>query len=129
MTIIEFLNKCGMQNIQPVTVKINGKTYQAAKYTNKTGHGEDIYCVGFLPPVYLRSSHVCFTIPGDKRDWYIASYFPISKNRCQPLPQDIDPEYHPFGPNFMLTPWTVKDSQIDSYEKAPYKRIEISVTT
>lgn len=81
---------------------------------------EMVYVVGALPRSYLRGRAV-YRFPGDARDWYVACYAGIVKNRIQE-PADVN-EYHPFGQCFMLAPWDIAGSTVDDGEKVRRERL------
>jgi len=120
-------------------ITIRGEQYPAARYTERLQHTpgtpayargereytrEMIYCVGMLPAV-RRNGNVAFRMPGDSRDWYVASYYGNVKNRKQ---ETAEPdEYHPHGNMFLLAPWDIDGATIDQYERVPYKRAEVAI--
>lgn len=123
---------------EPVIVTIKGKTYPAARYTERleypsgcrmitdgnakpgdTYDREAIYVVGHRP---ANSDRSCFTIPGETHEWYISGYHGggegyVAGNRT-PAPA--------LGAFFLLMPWDV-DGKIDQYEQHPYKRVNATV--
>lgn len=127
-------------SVEPCRVTIKGISYNAARYkellpvsegTQAYRRGEreymreTIYIVGALPAV-KRNGNCVFRLAGDPHDWYVAGYYPAYKNR-QPQPAGQPNQYHPFGAMFLLSPWDVKDSTIDQYERHPYKRVAIII--
>ncbi len=122
-------------------VKIGDQVYTACSYKQErqplpgaTNQNVDvheaIYVKGGLPKAWLKRRKTCFTIEGDKREWYIASYYPDYKAGKQ-LPFNPEPqfaEHHPYGPTFILCPWDVPSGEkIDSYEYKPYDRVAVKV--
>lgn len=99
------------ESIVPVNVKIGKVTYPGAAYIHKITRQERIYLVGDLPAAYIRSSRLAFQFEGDDRDWYVASHAAIGVEN--------DPHYaryHPFGQDFSLSPWVVRDGRkIDDF--------------
>ena len=130
-----------VHSVIPESVEISGKVYPACRYQQTMttpehsaawNRGERnyvqemIYVVGMLPAV-KRNGNVAFTMPGDSRDWYVAGYYGAVKARKQATMPPA--EFHPFGNSFLLAPWDVVDSKIDTYERHPYKRVAIDVRT
>jgi hypothetical protein len=126
--------------ITPMTVAINGKTYDACSYAARfeTPEGSEayrrgerhywrnfIYCVGELPKCYQHNTRVVFTIDGDPADWYVASYWPQLHNHRQQA-SETRGKYQPFGANFLLAPWDAKQP-IDHYEDRPRRRYAATV--
>jgi hypothetical protein len=138
----------------PCTVIIRGGHYPAARYVTKTpidpgtqayargeriATNEMIYCAGPIPAVNRRGN-VAFRMvmphkpasEQDARDWFLASYYPAHKGRKPQSPPSPDSEfarYHPFGWNFLLSPWVeVNGVKIDSYARVPYNRYDMTVT-
>ena len=133
MTVAKWLEKCGCENIQPVRVTIRGTTYNGARYADpKQPHVKDaFYLIGEQPKRRVkRPNKTCFQFNG--ADWYVAGYwdghgadsvvFDASGNLV-----DYD-QYHPFGRNFILMPWSVPSGEpIDYYEQKPYDRFPMTV--
>jgi hypothetical protein len=71
-------------------------------------------------------------VAGESDKWYVAGYYPRLSGRTQSGASDPADHafmaYHPFSANFMLAPWDIKDSKIDSYERVPYKRVNVVVS-
>jgi hypothetical protein len=133
----------GVYDVHPVKVTIDLVDYEACRY-RRVGHApagsrawlearavgtddlyteEAIYVVGPLPACYLRSKRIAFTLSGDHREWYLASYMLAASITEQ------NAQYHPFGTMFMLMPWEVPDGgQIDRWAHHPYRRIPLAVT-
>jgi hypothetical protein len=124
----------------PVTVTIKGKVYPAARYIERldtpvntrawnegerTDEREMVYCVGPLPACKVHGN-VAFTVEGETNEYYVASYSGRVHNRKQ---EYVAPgkEYHPFGNDFILTPWTVPGQKIDTYARVPYKRVQVTI--
>lgn len=140
MTIFEelglhFAKHAHVSSVKTGTVTIGRETYPAARYVEylETPTGtpayargeraytrEMIYCVGNLPSAKVRGN-VAFTIAGDTRDWYVAGYYGNVTARKQEIKGPN--EFHPFGNSFMLAPWDIADSKIDTYARTPYKRV------
>jgi hypothetical protein len=139
--IVDFLMRLPhISDAQPCTLKLNDCSYPAARYraTSQVPKGspawqrgerehtsEMIYAVGMLPKDYLRTSHIAYTMAGDTREWFIASYAGERRHRRQMVVQPT--EYHPFGNSVLLSPWSVPDgTAIDHYEAKPYHRLPAS---
>ena len=133
-----WLEECGMQDVQPVEVLIDGTAYTGAIYTNPHhGNQSMMYVIGDHPLLYKKGRkpylkrRVCFTIDGDTRDWYIACYFhPGLVQTYFKQTVQAKPEHQPFGNNFIMSAWDIPgkpDDKIDSYEPKPYERRRIEV--
>lgn len=127
MNLVNWLEECGMKNVQPMRVRIKNATYEAAAYINPyIGEGREfIYCLGQLPYCYRRKQSTCFTREGDPREWYICGYYPWMKSGKQ-IPSDSQNQYQPFGANFWLAPWEA-DGRIDDFEPTQYDRVVMEV--
>ncbi len=139
--ISNWISGLGHKNAIPCRITINEQTWEACRYNSvgtykadmdavrwgKHKAGEEyqielLYCVGTLPKCYRKNGKdvfpkSCFTVTNDAREWYISGYI-----------EKIEPqfaEFHPFGVNFMLTPWDV-DGKVDDGEK-PYKRVQMTI--
>lgn len=127
-------------DVTPCKVEIKGTSYDACSYLARFTAPEGsaaaqrgdaptyrsfIYCLGYLPACYRRSSRVAFTMAGDPAEWYVACYFPgVHKGMQEPVSPS---EYMPFGANFIMVAWDAPGT-IDQYEDKPYKRVAIKVT-
>ena len=137
----------------PCTLTIKGTTYPAALYVElctvdksfpaysrgEREYDQVFYYVASPLPACIRNGNVAFRIiddsldvmtPADPSDWYCAAYFPSLHGRKQDsIGEEHAPymTYHPFGANFMLCFWNIADSKIDSYERVPYKRVDVDV--
>ncbi len=131
-----------ISDVTPMTLTIRGKSYDACSYVAKfntpvcplTGSirarrlWRIIYCIGGLPSVYRRNTRVAFSIAGDPSDWYIASYWPYLYAHMHKQDLSAVPgEHQPFGPNFLLTQWDVKEP-IDKYEPTKRQRVQITLS-
>jgi hypothetical protein len=124
---------------------IKGTTYPAARYTEhltispgcrayaegKREYDREAFYVAGPLPACKRNGNVAFRVTGESDDWYVSGYFPHMNGRTQ---DDIgNPKYdsflpyHPFGASWYMSPWDIKDSKIDSYERVPYKRVNVDV--
>lgn len=132
-----YLEECKMEDVQPVNVSIEGVVLTGAIYFSPHHQKTFVYVIGDHPLIYKKSGKeyakrgVCFRIPNDERDWYIASYFHpgLHKTYFKTEPK-ADPKYQPFGNNFLLSPWDIPgkpDDKIDTYERKPYERRDIKV--
>jgi hypothetical protein len=116
-------------SVKPVRVTIEGVTYAGARYTEQltTPEGSDayrrgertytremIYLIGNLPRHYVKRSKAAYTMPGDSREWYIAGHWAGQHNQFNPNWETDKTKYHPFGPNFILAPWSVRAQAIRS---------------
>ena len=87
---------------------------------------EVIYVVGMLPKCKIKRNSVCFTLEGDKREWYIAGYAGTTQG-VGSYQEKVPPgEYNPFGNNFLLMPWEQAE-KIDQYERYTYKRVPMTI--
>ena len=127
---------------EPCTIAVKGTRYAAARYAQRCTvppgcraytEGKRFYTqvayyiAGGLPAV-KRNGNVAFRIAGDSHDWYVASYYPAMNGRkqaCMVAPS----EFHPFGAIWLLHPWDIEDSKIDTYERVPYKRVNVDVVS
>ncbi len=85
-----------------------------------------IYLIGELPSSYRKNRKIVFQIPGDPEEWFVSSYWPSLLRHKQEIPQ-IPNEYHPFGPSFLISPWSFPEP-IDQYETHKYHRLPIRLT-
>jgi len=108
LQLIDWLRaKDNISDIRPVTVTIGAQTWQGAEYTRTMEYSADMMAV----------------IDGraDGLDWYVAAYY-------QKDPVEVQfAQFQPFGPNFLLAPWDVPDTKIDTYEPKPYIREELKL--
>lgn len=122
----------------PCTITIKGTSYAAARYAENVtispgcdayARGERqytreaIYVLGPLPKHYQRRRKAAYVVQGDTREWYIAGYW---DGRPNPFNPGTERDYHPFGKNFILAPWTFSEA-IDQYETHKYDRVALSV--
>lgn len=133
---------CKAFDVRPILLTIAGEVWHAAFYRQtfeyqsgmdavsrgekKAGDKyteEGIYAIGNLPKSYdTRKTEAKVCYPWQNVDWYIAGYLPTTTAR------EIINEYHPFGVNFILRPWSVPSGEkIDHYSSKPYERIEMKV--
>ena len=121
--------------VEPCLITIGRSVYPAVYYEQERkndrgtpaydeGHRSytlaAFYCLGKLPSAYKKSTHTVFTNGG--LDWYVAGHMQKSRVKKQ------FKEYNKLGVHFMLMPWSVPDgSEIDKYERKPYKRIPMKV--
>lgn len=133
----------------PVRVTIKDEVFYGARYT-WVGHytedmmactrgdknpgeeyvHENLYLIGKLPSSYKLkrlwrgSAELCqkivYRLPGSDLDWYVACYLPDE-------PTEETRSFHPFGPNFMLSPWDVPGPAIDHYDAKKRERLAVSV--
>lgn len=136
----------GISEVKAVQVAIGHETFKGARYVatrhydsgmmavqrgdKKAGESytqEYIYLLGARPVSHRRSSRIAYRLTtGDTRDWYVACHLdgPVEAKFA---------DYHPFGANFLLSPWEVPSGEaIDHYDtlvgKKPYKRVDAQVT-
>lgn len=118
MKLQEWLQNCpDVTNVKPVQVtlgKPKGKqfVYSGCSYIQR---GEErLYLVGkrFLP----KRKASCFLC--NNEDWFVAGYI-------DEVPKQFE-ECHPFGPNFLMMKWTVKEP-IDMWEPHGYERIPMTI--
>lgn len=136
--LVNWLDKCGCTDLQPVKVLIGNQTWIGCRYTRvlhytasmmAVTHGDKkaddtytenrIYVIGKLPKGYFGRPKQCY--PFEENEWYVSGYMPL---------KNMTPEvqhFHPFGINFILAPWDIKDSKVDDGEIKPYKRIPMQV--
>jgi hypothetical protein len=132
----------GVLESRPVKVTIKNKVYDNACYYRREFNApegcrnpgpyvqEFFYVVGVLPKCEDRN--VCYTLEGDKREWYLAggAYGIKKSDRRKPLPVS---EYNPFGNFYQLSPWddtfpeSSKGEKIDHYEPKPYSRVVLTI--
>jgi hypothetical protein len=111
---------------EPTTVTIGRTTYQGASYT--TGRGEWLYLIGDIPASFKASRKVCFRIPGDDRDWYVAGWWQGGDNVFTgETEEELRERYHPFGYYVLLNAWDedALGETIDRHETTPYRRMNI----
>jgi hypothetical protein len=60
-----------------------------------------------------------YLMPGDKRDWFVAGFI-------DPVPAHYS-TFHPFGANFILSPWDETHGKIDAYDSPGSSRVRINV--
>lgn len=126
----------------PCIIVIKGSYYAACLYkqrlTNTLGtrahperreyDREMVYVVGLLPAV-VRNGNAAFAMPNSINEWYVAGYFPAYQKRRQRQGAVAAGEHHPFGANFLLSPWDASDGiKIDHHARTPYKRVPITLT-
>jgi hypothetical protein len=133
--LIEWLSNCRCENIKPVRVTIGKQSWigcqydQILEYTqgmlcvcngeHKAGEKyteNKIYLIGALPKAKNRQ-FVCFPFQG--QDWYVAGYIAEIKEGFK--------NFHPFGSNFLLSPWNIPNIAIDAGEAKPYIRMAMTV--
>jgi hypothetical protein len=108
----------GTTDVEPVTLTIDDETWEGARYTQRDQ--VRYYLVGLRPKSHkCRSACDCYRLPGDHRDWYVASY--LDKELTDKTKQ----KYHPFGVNWIMMPWDAP-GRIDDCVKR-YRRIEATV--
>ena len=130
----KWLEKCGMNNIQPVNVCIKGIVMVGARYQNPhLANRTMIYVIGDHPEIYKRNGkeyargNVCYRLPNDERDWYIASYFHAGLLKTYFKKEAGDYQHcHPFGMNFLLAPWDLEE-EIDKYDRFKCKRKDVLI--
>lgn len=133
--LVKWLTDLGHQNVTPVTVTMGKNTYIGAKYNNPFIQNRlFVYVIGDHPHTRTRNGklytrgNVCYNLPDDSTDWYVAGYFhPEIIKTYFKREVTADPKHHPFGNNFLLTPWTLEDA-IDKYEKWTYHRKPMTIT-
>jgi hypothetical protein len=138
--------ECRCHTTQRVRVTIESEVWEGCAYTQTLRYGkgidivvrglkttEDIYhtyrilCVGRLPLVYkpfgrkYPRNNTCFIVKDSPWEWYVAGYMPSDKLT------EATMRHHPFGANFVLAPWDVPDTRIDTGALRPYVRSEMQV--
>lgn len=123
-TLSTYLESVGCYDVQPVIVRIGRDAWHGARFKQDILHStrEGIYVLGYAPKSYWRSSRVKFTLEGDTRTWFIASYFPAGQRHGD----NDSNEFHPFGAMFQLQPWS-HDEAIDRFEERPYRSQVLTV--
>jgi hypothetical protein len=134
--VLAWLTKCNCHDLKKVRVTIGKQSWTGVEY-KQTMHYEasmmacthgkktpkdtwtrhNIYLPGDLPTGHHKVK-ACF--PYQDRDWYVATY--IESKAIKGFDG-----YHPFGPNFIISPWDIPDSKIDDGERKPYKRIPTQI--
>lgn len=124
----------------PCTLTIGKVSYPACRYTetlatpagceaHRRGEREytrEMFFVAGMLPSANRRGNVAFTIAGEPCEWYVAGYFGNVRDRKQEIKSPD--EFHPFGNDFLLAPWDIKDGlPIDHYARVPYRRVAITV--
>lgn len=123
-------------DIKPVKVTLHGRVYFGASYTSilpykegmdavrrgehsihDTYEDKGIYLVGLRPSKLKGRTEFCF--PWREDEWYIAGHIDHIHEEFA--------HYHPFGPNFILKPWSHKDSKIDTGMERVYLRLSMDV--
>jgi len=134
-TVGDFLAKCECTNIRLVKVRIKDKEYEGAEYIDPKHPDKRIrlYLIGRHPALFRKSGKwrekrgVCYRLPGDDHDWYVATYAPEHNKKIEAKYA----QYHPPGitNHFMLTVWPHEQigSRIDTHETKEYERIPMEV--
>ena len=134
----------GVTSATPCALTIKGTVYPAAQYVQhctvdpgcrayaegKREYDRMAIMVAGPLPACKRNGNVAFRVPGESNEWYVSGYFPRLHGRKQDSINESDAPYmafHPFGANFLLAPWDIADSRIDSYARVPYKRVVCEV--
>ena len=131
MTLKEHLENCGCTNVQNVTVtfgrgvkKGTPTVYQGCLYHNPKIRPDEPNIVLIGQPPQATRVHVCYP-HSDGREWYMACHLP--QDTYDKMSDELRQQYHPFGPTFVLSPWTC-DDKIDQYERFNYLRIPMTQT-
>jgi len=120
MNVVEWLEGFDTtSNVAPVTLTIGKATWQGAVYT-EAGR-VSYYLIGDRPASHRRA-RVCYRLPDDERDWFIACYIDDFTNLTE-----SQNTYHPFGNNWVMKCWDC-DGSIDEYAEKPYKRMKATLT-
>jgi hypothetical protein len=90
-------------------------TYEGAQYVD-TDDQPRLFLLGDLPKHKLRRPHTCYVIDGI--DWYVACF--MSSERLAMRIAGRPEDFHPFGPTFILLPWSLPEP-IDKWK--PYDRV------
>lgn len=135
MTLVEWLESCGLVNVAPCKVTIGKQVFEGA-YAERVNYyqpgmdavtrgerrvGESyltryFYLLGHLPKTYQKSSHECYVWEGNPHEWYVGSYS-----------TDVsDKGFHPFGHSFMVMPWDCS-GKVDDHAEKPYRRVPMVV--
>ena len=119
----------GIYATRRCTVKIQGTTYEAVDYLrdfpgipsarNPAPYTQRIiYCVGTRPK---KIGGICYTWAESKHEWFVCGYMPKEN-----LTEE-NKHMNPCGVNFLLGPWDIPNSKIDT-GMPPYKRVPMEVT-
>lgn len=118
----------------PVSVVLQNVTYYGALYPQYIKNTPSLYLLGRKPEIKVKGKtkkNVCFKIPNDDADWYIAGYTDTESV--------IKKEFHPFGHNFVISRWYIPpayedgrsnpyhNTRIDEHENHKYLRITIQL--
>lgn len=95
----------------PLKVTIGKIAYHGARYVQGTRPA--LYLLGQLPPSY--KTKAVYQI--ENGEWYVAGYWQGGEGK----------EHHPYGPHFLLMPWTHPGEKIDHYDRKPRKRMKVEV--
>jgi hypothetical protein len=132
--LLEWLEQCGKIKARLIRVKIGKREWLGARYTQVGQYTQDmmacqdgrkkpgdtyeqelVYCIG----TRLKQNAVCFPCSDDGHEWYVAAYLDSIADKAQFA------EFHPFGPNFILAPWDIPGTKVDTGERKPYTRIPV----
>lgn len=121
MRLVDYLAKHGATELRAVELRLGGKTFPAAFYT-QDGQRR-LYVIGERPPVLKRPRKMAIRLNDCSADWYVAAYMDRERMTAEYAP------FHPFGPNFLIALWAVPSGEaIDAHnywrgEHKPYLRI------
>lgn len=124
----DWLIKCKCENVIPVAIEIGGKhSFDGCYYTQNDS--QKIYVAGLWPK--FRRVRVALTVTEDSvigkgHEWYRVGWWNQAEDAIR-LSAEKVAEYHPFGSNFMIGPWTHSDA-IDKYERFQYLRIPLRIS-
>ncbi len=109
-------------NVRPVVLTIGDQTYDAAFYDDSAlTPATRLYVVGVRPPERVAGAKVCYRVPGDDRDWYVAAFI-------DEVPDQFKEFHFEGAANFILCAWDVpKGDTIDQYEHRPYTRVTLKI--
>lgn len=124
----------GIYRVYPCLLSLGKSQWPAARYLlrgtytkemDAVRHGlrrdgeayyeECVYAVGDAPK---RVNNTCYTLPGDRYEWYLSGYI-----------RKIEPQFanfHPLGVNFCVRPWSFPIA-IDAHEPKRYNRVPMVI--
>ena len=133
MTLKQWLEALNCTDVQNVRVTINGQSWEGCRYKQHLQYSqgmdcvsrgekkageyyirEKIYLIGKKPEFFKKA---CF--PFGEFEWYCAAYITEIKEPFK--------HAHPFGVNFLLSPWDLACSKVDDGEPKSYTRYPMTV--
>lgn len=120
----------GVFNAVPVTVTIEGRSWDGAIYERWIGNSgvSMMYLVGEAPKNDPEEDPISYQIAGDDHEWFFAG----CTDNCQILPENK--KWHPFGAHWNMKPWLL-GGKIDEvfgrhgrkYNLFPCRKVEARV--